>query len=275
MRQSAAKAIPQTQIEMIRSARFARLATNVVATILALGFAWLKFRDVKFGPVVSTIPANLLFQTSLAAYYFCWIFGLNNDTREQELIYAQPPKKVIIGCILYGILFTASFWAMCYVDTPRRFAVALAVFFVFNIVSWRLFIKVFMEPATIKTRAGYSQINNFIGLEQLRVIYTDYLCGKWQWARFIAGGVLVVGILVLAFSLKAASALSQMLQAPVDVLLSVLLFLFVLVMEVWIWAMRFGVKRDLSLLDGMRERYLLRPNPSFNSTRRGKPRHAS
>ena len=272
MRSNVAKTIPPSQIETIRRARFARRATKAVATVLGLGFAWLKFRDIQIGPVLGTLSANLLFQTSLAAYYFCWIFGLNNDTREQELIYVQPPKNVIVGCVIYGILFGAAFWAMCYVDTPRTFAVALAAFLVFNVISWRVFIMVFMQPATLKTQTEYLELGNFIGLEQLRVIYTGYLCGTWQWIRFIVGGILALGILALAFSQSVALALGQLLQASVDVLLSLLLFVFVLVMEGWIWTMRFGVKRELSLLQGIRERYALRPTPY--SSRRAASRPA-
>jgi len=250
--------MPPGQITMIKRARLARSAIRVVATLLALTFAWLKFRGIEFAPVAKTLPAELIFHVALALYYSCWILGLTNDTQEQELVYPQAPKNVIIGCIVFGIVFFAAFLALCYVDTARLFVVVLAAFLVINVGSWQFFIKIFMRSATLNTRSKYLSDNNFIGLERLQIIYDEYLCGRWQWIRFIVGGGIVTVIGILAFHDATSQAIERLQSGLVDILISLLLLLFVFVMEVWIWIMRLKVKHRLSLLDRIEDKYTLR-----------------
>jgi hypothetical protein len=251
--------MPTGQKAAIRQARFARRATSFVGAVLGIAFVWLKFRGIDIKPVVKTLPAQVVFHAALSIYYFLWMFGLTNDTREQELVYTQPPRNVVAGCIGFGILFSLVFWALCYVDTPRQFGVVLAVFLAFNVASWQLFIRYFMKNATRKTRSEYMLANDFVGLEQFKVVHDEYLCGIWQWARFAVGGVIVTIICVLAFQDSVVRAIEQFLSSPIDIVLSLLLLLFILVMEVWIWIMRFRVKDKVALLDHIEREYGLQP----------------
>lgn len=257
MKKSATRRIPDGQIKMIRQARFARGATKAVASMLAILFAWLKFRGLDLGIAFKSISGQLLFQGSLALYYFCWIFGLINDTREQELIYLEPPKKVIVGCIGFGIIFLALFSALCAVDTVKLLALFVLVFMAMNIVAWKVYIRYFLGSATTKTRTDYKTVNDFIGMEKLHVVYDLYLCGNWQWCRFILGGIIVVSLVLSAFIPAIAIWVDGISPGSGANVVPALFLLFVLVMEGWIWAMRFAVKKQLVLLDELASRYML------------------
>ncbi len=247
--------------EVIRQGRSARTAINAVALILALAFAWLKFKGIPFTPVVETFTATVLLHSALGIYYFSWMFGLINDTHEQELVYTQPLKNVAIHCLIFGLLFFLAFGGLCYVKTEYSFSLVLGIFLVGNVLSWQYYVKIFLKATTKATRADFTSNRDYISLEYLRTIYDDYLCGVWQWKRFATGGIIISLIAILAIYPGPPRSVIEIIQ-PVqpNTLIASLLLLFVLVMESWIWMRRFRVKNNIALLGDIQGKYHLRPH---------------
>ena len=209
--------------------------------------------------VAKSLPAELIFHGALALYYFSWMFGLTSDTQEEELIYTHAPKNVERTCVGFGILFIVAFGALCYVKTKLLFAVLLTVFLVINILSWQFFVKRFMKRASRETRTDYEKCDDFIGLERIRLIYDEYLCGKWQWIRFASGLTIVAAIDLLAFSDTFANfSIDEIGHGSADLLMAFLLVFFVAIMEMWIWIARIGMNHQLSFLEKIEKQYILK-----------------
>jgi hypothetical protein len=60
-------------------------------------------------------------------------------------------------------------------------------------------------------------------------------------------------LFLLPFNAAASQAIEHLQSGLVDILISLLLLLFVFVMEGWIWIMRLKAKHSLSLLERMGE----------------------
>ena len=247
--------------EVIRQGRFARSAIKIVALILALTFAWLKFKGIRFTPVVETFAATILLHSALGIYYFSWMFGLINDTREQELVYTQPLKNVPIHCLIFGLFFFLAFGGLCYVKTAYSFSLVLWIFLAGNVLFWLYYVKRFLKATTEATRADFISNRDYISLEYLRAIHDDYLCGGWQWWRFAIGGIIISLIAILAIQPgPLRSVIENIKPGQLNTLIASLLLLFVLLMESWIWMRRFRVKNNIALLEDIQGRYHLRPH---------------
>jgi hypothetical protein len=148
----AAQDVAEKKVAMIRLARTARTILQVVAGSLALAFAWLKFSGRNFAPLLNDLSAQLLLRATLAAYYMSWVFGLSSDADEQEVLYVEPPppKRAVATCIGTAVVIAIPFAILCYVDSPRAFAVALSAFLIFDIVSWLVLIRWVLPGAGAK-----------------------------------------------------------------------------------------------------------------------------
>ncbi len=257
----AAHDVAQKKVEMIRLARTARTILKVVAGSLALAFAWLKFSGLNFAPLLNDLSAQLLLRGTLAAYYMSWVFGLSSDADEQEVLYVEPPppKRAIATCIGTAVVIAIPFAILCYVDSPRAFAVALSAFLVFDIVSWLVLIRWVLPGAVAKTANYYKSEGLYLQLIQLKLFVNDYLRGRWHWWRSGVGAVIVAAIDVVAFTSDARLPKATALPSR-DFLLATLLLAFVIVMEVWVWAKRLQVKFGHSLLARIATSYTFNPS---------------
>jgi hypothetical protein len=249
------------KIRVMRLARGARWLINSGAAALALLFGWLKLQGVDFAPIAKELPADVIFKLSLALYYACWVAGVQSDTSDQELVYVTAPDegKTPFGAVTSAALIGVVFGVLCYVDSYSQFTIFLGVFFVINIISWQYLIKWLLPPIVEKSKEYYHWMGNYAGLEQLSLVYDNYLSGNWQWARFAAGGIVIMIMALMAFSDANVIAAEQLSGFSADLLISLSILLFVLVMETWIWIMRIRLKSGLRLLDDVAKGYQFIP----------------
>jgi hypothetical protein len=247
--------------EMIKIARLARLFLQGSALGLALLFAWLKFHGLNFAPLLNDVNAQLLLRATLAAYYMSWVFGVGQDTDDQELLYVEPPdrKRVIRAGVGTLLLIAVPFGALCYVQSYRSFAILLSVFLICNVIAWRILISYVLRAPVEETRSYYLSQKDYARLFQLRLFFDDYLCGAWQVVRFLSGAALVAAIDVFAFTDIYARIPYRVFTRDKDFLGAVLVFVFVTIFEVWIWARRLQFKVGYSVVEQLAACYRFEP----------------
>lgn len=243
--------------ELLRQTRIIRILLRIAAATLVLLFGWLKLSGLDIAPITRQVTADLVLQFALAVYYLCWVTGLLSDIGDQELAYAEPPdaRHVLMGGLLAFVLIAGLFAYLCLVDTYQEFAGFLAAFLLVNVGAWLYLIHWVVKRPAYRSEHYFRAAQSYAELEQVRLVYRGYLCGNWQWTRFLVGAIVVAFINVLAFT-DLAEALSRRFGTPSpDLLISLAVLLFVLVMELWIWIVRMRMKMGLRLLDQLRARY--------------------
>jgi hypothetical protein len=250
--------------QILSGARYIRWLVRTCATVLVLLFSWLKLSGVDFHPLAADITAGLLFQVTMALYYLLWVAGLTSDTDEQEAIYVAAPSKrhTYIGGATTAFFITLVFILLCLVKTPTQFAFALLFFHLINIAAWHYLTKRVMKAEFRKSERIYREADDFSRLEKLRLVYDWYLAGGWQWGRFAAGGVVVIAAALVAgyFAHSGQSSIRVYGQVvSMELSIALLLLLYAVVMEAWIWRNRLVMSAQLDLIDELREKYQFVP----------------
>jgi len=204
---------------------------------------------------------RVIWELAIVIYFASWIYGSKYDTTNQEIVYLMVPNRGKLPLHYAGILFTIGilFGVLAWMNTFRQFAVALGVFWCFNILSWHFFARSVLARTFSESSERYKQLNDFFGLEQLLNIQR-YIAGQWQWWRFGVGSVLVVAMLVFSFT-NSAELLARALgaQALAGYAPAMAILTFVLVVESWMWFMRIKTGVSQIILDELARQYRLQP----------------
>lgn len=243
---------------MIAVARHARTVTRIAGGVLVLLFGWLKLNNEAVGRALSGSSPEFLLRVSLALYYLAWVMGATNDTNEQELAYAVPPSNATFpkGGYMAAASLVAAFAFLCWVRSPRAFAVVLAGFLIANVAWWRYMVEsVLPRPLTVSAEKFRAE-KDYVALAILES-FRYYIAGSWQWWRFAAGSVMVTAILFVAFVGLPAPLTRIAFFADRDRALGLLLLAYVVGFEAWIWIMRHRVTTTRLALTHLGERYIL------------------
>jgi hypothetical protein len=253
--------VAANKARMIKTARLARRVLQVLAASLALSFTWLKFHGLNFAPLLGDLSASFLLRVTLALYYFSWVSGMASDADAQEVIYVEPPdrNRVITMLALVTVGVAIPFGLLCYVQSYKAFALVLSAFLIFNFFIWRLWAYWLIPKAAEGTADYYKSRSAYGELMELRVYIDDYARGKWQLWRFLVGLLIVVLIDLLSFTRFYRPGTIAGLNAASDFVLATLMFLFVVVMEGWVWMNRIYCRFARQLLDRVDAEYELRP----------------
>lgn len=247
--------------DLIKQVRTAEAVVGLFAGLLAAIFGWLQFKEIDFGPLTHDLSARAVFRLALFLYYAAWATGLPWDACEQELVYVKGPgqRRVLRDSLAIGGLVTGLFFLMLWVDSYQTFAIFLALFLVLNVIAWLYLVKIILPDIVASSETHYATWTNYIGLEQLHLVFTRYLTGAWQWWRFGTGALLILIINILASTTLAAAA-GPKLALSADMCISLTILLYVAVMEGWIWIWRLRVKAGLWQLEDIRDKYDLTPS---------------
>jgi hypothetical protein len=252
------------QKEVASFARSTQVIINIIFFALPLAFAYLKLNTEEFRTaaesIVSVTGPQLIWQLAIVIYFASWIYGAKVDTTSQEIVYLMVPNRGRLPLHYAGILFMIAilFGVLAWFTTFREFAIALAAFWSFNIVSWQFFVRRVLAKTFERSAERYRELDDRFGLEKLRITRA-YIAGNWQWVRFAAGGLLIMCMLILAFSdslrLTAVPALTRFVPyVPATTIMG-----FVVIMESWMWFVRIKTRIARSILDELADRYKLSP----------------
>jgi hypothetical protein len=245
--------------DMVRMARRTRTLIGVLATVLCSLFAWLQLRDIPFTPIVENLSARAVFKATMFVYYTCWIAGTKWDTDDQELLYSVAPGDGTLPSrgILTAVLLAALFGLLCWVPSPRVFAILLGLFLALNVVSWRFLVTRITRKATGDARQLNASRKNYGEVACLQ-IWNRYMDGRWQWYRFLAGALLIIAINAMAFSGLHDVFLAG-LRMTLEMLMTIGIMLFIGVMESWIWVMRIKTRYGIEAIREVSNEYSLSP----------------
>jgi hypothetical protein len=149
----------------------------------------------------------------------------------------------------------------------------LLAFWLFNIYAWRYYLTRHMRTLIDRTRSELTSPGEAFKREALAVV-EDYICGRWQWVRFIVGGVVLLIIFLLALS-PAREPLARMLagafgldQAGAERLAIALPHLLTVAWfvasEAVMWFMRIRLKFYIDCIRDLERRYSVAPLPDPN-----------
>lgn len=231
------------------------------AGLLALFFGYLEFKGTKV-PFMTDDWADFILKFSLATVYSCWIFGTIADLRAENYtlqVYPNGNKHSLKSLAVIATIVII-FSILCWANTFELFTIALSALFVFNVFSWRFIVK-FAQPTFDENRKLI--INNF-DYEYQRVL-EEYLFGNWQWYRFALGAFLIILLNIMIFT-DLHKTIASILGCSTQVLVSLSLFSYVIILEVWVWAKRIERILSFKILDSFDDKYTIkRKHTSLNS----------
>lgn len=256
----AAVDIAKEKNQLMKLLSSTRTWMSILASGLVLVFGWLKLKGVSIIPLTSDSFTTVLLRGSMILYFFSWVFGASWDAHDQGLVYLTAPNKgrIPVIAIFLMIIITLVFGILCWVDSYVKFAAVLGIFWLVNLIAWQYMMRKLVGEVITKSSTILLQLGHHLELARLHIV-RDYLSGSWQWWRFCIGAVLIICINVLANTnvpndIKAAT---NVLSAEFVMVFSI--FLFVAVVELWIWVMRIKRRISLNLLDDLGETYKLEP----------------
>jgi hypothetical protein len=135
------------------------------------------------------LAATWLLRSALIVYYLALLGGVLLDTKDAEAVLSEAPNEgrfplVGVGnCVLIALLFGL----LCWVDSYKQFAIALAAYWIANMASWKYFVA-FLEPAMKRATDVYQLDEEYLLVERVRQMQT-FFTSSWHWWRFGLGAV--------------------------------------------------------------------------------------
>ncbi len=260
------------QNAMTKVARTIRTLIKWVAAALVVLFGYLQLKDIQIEGFVDKLNPDILRRITLFIYYSCWVAGATFDTNIMEDVhYVEPdrarlPANAIILIVAFGAVTALLLW---FAGDDKGFAILLDIFFVYNIFGI-VYINNYLKPISEASRNAYLHGHKYVSLIQLTIV-SQYLRGAWQWHRFLAGALILIALNVVCFSTTSSRFLAEFIthRLPVlgavtvfQLLPSVLLLVFVGVIEAWIWYKRLVTALSLSVVDRLGRSYVISPMPT-------------
>jgi len=239
---------------------------TVAGLILTSVFAWVLFRNVSLPPDMIKLEHEYLQSFVLALYYLCWIAGTKFDCATQKLVYLTDPQKrkfPVTSVMVVGMLILVAAGLFGTKDNEKLFSCFLTGLVIANVLAW-LHLLTRVIPIIKASAKRYREREYFLGLERLYLV-AYYINGRWQWYRFFGMITIVSLLLLVSFSdwirLKFAAVFSQP-ATFYAIIPDLILLVFVLFAESWIWAERVRTRLAMSVIDSLDDYYRLIPDES-------------
>jgi hypothetical protein len=252
-----------------RLAALAKWFIRGVTALIALVFAGLTLKDIPFAAFSDANPQY--FQAFLlTAYIWCWAAGTTLDTNLQSSAYLVDPQR---GRLRWGSLaavasLAAISLAMLFVRTNALyFSLALLLFTSIDLATW-FYLRLSLLPPIIEaSRKKYNEQQDYYGLIQLELV-VHQIIGSWKYVRHATLFALILLMVLLALSPRLQGLLSNEVHAivpaaPADkvgpLLPDFLLLVFLVVSELWYFAVRLRTLLTIRLLNEMESRFTISP----------------
>jgi hypothetical protein len=234
--------------------------------LLVAAFAWVQIKNFPVIAILENTKPQSILQLALAGGFASWAAAISFDLSTQQAVYVDDPDEGRITFELAGamILLTAVAGGLLWASNDeKRFALAIDIYILGNIVFWRLLLR--RAKAVIEASKAFYRDEDLFELEKLNVLET-YVGGHWQWYRF--GVMFAIAIILDAVCfvapLRDVTALGvhflfpNFSAAAASSLLPVIAFVgLLLVAESWVWLMRAKTRTCIGVIDGFRRRYKL------------------
>ena len=251
-------------------ASFAQWSIWAVTTLIALVFAGISLKEIPYASVLSQTNPAYFQAVILTVYISCWAIGTSIDTSNQNSIYLVDPKggHVRAGWFLaVGGLALISVIILYVRDNERYFTLALAIVSAVDVRTWLYLRYSFLPPIIDATAKKYKhEPPDYYGLVRLQIIVAQIL-GNWKWYRQVFLTAIIVLMLVTAFDPPLEDTISHLVEGHLPVpagsirllFQDFLLLCFVLISEVWHFALRLRTFLAVQLLSKLETSYSLKP----------------
>jgi hypothetical protein len=208
---------------------------SLAALVLSMFFAWLQFDNVSFKPLMNDVISEIFFKLAISIYYFSWVFGTIGDMKSEKQTFKLHPQlsSLSLGAGSIMLMIVVLFTLLCFFNTYKLFIVALTVFLIFNFVSWKYFLKYFINPAISESR---KLVKSPIEMEYVNT-FNEYISGKWQLYRFGYAGIFIILFNVTVFT-ELINKLSTHFGVSSQFIFSSSLLFYIITFEAWIWVRR-------------------------------------
>jgi hypothetical protein len=241
-------------VQVRKTANWARYTTAAITTLLGGIFTVKKFQGVPVLAIASDDWAHLFIQLALIIYFWSWIFGSRADLNAQESVVREivVGKKKLISLFLWCGLLVLTFVILWKTETFLHFSIVLALFLILDLIAGHYYYKIALRPQFDKSRKLAASRGNV--LFQIDIDIVDkYMKGKWWKWRFIAGFSWIIAFALLNLTGQTHRIVRVVSAFSVDSFLSFSTLVYVMFMEITIWAFR--VKREA-------ERFIIRNLPA-------------
>jgi hypothetical protein len=257
--------MPETGRSSRKVAKWIRRLIVALTTIPGLWFVWLQFWGT-FSNLVQSVPARIIGEFSIILYLMCWLFGTNLELDWLEEFVPEAPGNTFLNAITAGVLLLIFFLPICYLVERESWTGAFILIIVFwsaNILSWRFGLVRLMKPQFERASAN-ATTRPF--LRARIAVVKKHVIGRWQWTRFIAGGLLAVASVIVARTRLPALIATKYHLPGSQVVLALLLLAFVVAMETWMWIGRVQVLGGMTVIDDLESDGALAGSQHSNTT---------
>lgn len=252
-----------------RLANLSRRLIQVIAAILAAGFAFLILGPEKVVDFLKSTDDTAGLKIGLFLYYTSWVFGAKFDVDIEERVYAGDSLRGVLDWKTIGVLSVFTLVMMLFFflhKRPQFFGLGLILFVLINVLGWKAVC--WRVRSTIEeSEAFFTEVRDYFGLEKLRAV-ADYIRGDWQKRRFVAMMVLAVLLTIIsnaAFYSPVGLPRFDYFGFSDDLLrrhvASGFFLFYVVAAEGWMWLMRMNVYHHVNVLDDLAENFRLEPKP--------------
>ena len=247
--------------DVTRFVHATRSLIKYIAIGLPLVFTWLTLNDISIESIdnliSNTTATDVVWKSALILFFTSWIWGTSYDTDMQELVYLSAPKKgqLPLHAIGVSVMIAIVMSVLLWVPDYQTFTLVLILFWLINLIAWRYLVWFIVGSMIASSEVTYRENQDYFGLEKLKIV-ENYICGRWQWWRFIFGGILCLAMIVLAISPQENYFIPVAnISVSQSFIHSMSIFLFVTLMETWIWVVRIKSRVSIDVLDDFRNRY--------------------
>lgn len=250
--------------------RYIWLVTGLIASI----FVGVSIKDIPFDKAIANANPQYVQDLILSAYILCWALGTKTDAYSQKSVYLVDPLggKVRLGSIVAVVALAAISVTLLWVrQNEIYFSLALAMFTSIDVLTWLYLRYGFLPPIINATRRKYENDSDYFGRVKLQFVQM-LITGNWKWYRqiFLSAIVICMFFSALIPSVKQEIAfgvqrLVSFLLFPIDIntvsslIQDLLLLLFVLVSEVWIWFFRLRTYWTVRVVSDLESEFTLTP----------------
>lgn len=254
----------------IKTTKIVRLLGSLVSIILVAKL----FSGLIEGLSLSSGSAWKIAQITILIYYWSWFFAALKGIETQSLLLNTTDKSDRIPFAGYFGLFVGfpigvaamtlllfpniievlslNYWF----DSPTELLVfILAVFWIWDML-WHWSVRKTMRTRIEKTKINLKE--KYIELEQL--LYLEYfIFGAWRVLRIIIGAIVIGSLIFIIFNLKKDIEI-PLVETSVsgDLIIAIIMFLFVIISEGFIWIMRLRMFVGIASLDKISLNYDLK-----------------
>jgi hypothetical protein len=256
--------------EISKIVTFANWAIWGVTGLIALVFAGITLKDIPIDTAISNTNPAYFQAVLLTIYIWCWAIGTAIDTNAQSSVYLVDPAggRVRMGAIAaIASLAAISLVLLLVRSNELYFALAMAAFTTIDILGWLYLRYRFLPPIIQATQKKCASVRDYYGVILLNKVVAQ-VAGNWKWWRQLALSAIVLVMVLVAlsphlkdlFSVEIQNAVSAFTPGSVKPLLQdFLLLLFILVSEVWHFALRLKTYTSISVVNELENEYEIRP----------------